>query len=62
MLYCKLLIVLVVITNGLAKPIENQRERCCFAKRFSSKIAVTSQDLLPNGTNVASYVSIFISI
>ena len=60
MFHYNLLIVLVVITNGLTKPIESQPERCCFAKRFSSKIAVTSQNSLPNGTIATSYVSIFI--
>ncbi|CAF1110203.1 unnamed protein product [Adineta ricciae] len=55
MFYYKLFVALLVIANGSTKPTANQPDRCCFPKRFSSKIFVTSQTRLPDGAISTSF-------
>ena len=50
---------LPAITISFTNPITNQPQRCCFAKQYSAKKVVSSQNTLPDGTNQLSQVWIY---
>ena len=65
MLNYKIVLVLAVVVNTLAKPLSSEPARCCFGKKYSSKSISISIMYLPsaNGTVAAAYtVSISIVI
>jgi hypothetical protein len=61
MFYYKLLVVFTIITAGLCS-LNDEPERCCVAKQFSSKISVSIGMALPDGTVYSSYVIYLIDI
>ncbi|CAF1198311.1 unnamed protein product [Adineta ricciae] len=55
MFHSKLLIILVLITNGLSKPFESSPQRCCFPKRYSTKIRVFAEEILRDGSVIKTF-------
>ncbi|CAF1383495.1 unnamed protein product [Adineta ricciae] len=56
MFRCKLFLVLLFITNGLSKPMENPPNRCCFPKRSSAKLVATADMLSSDGTLITTFI------
>lgn len=62
MFYYKIFLVLTILANGQASPIENEPIRCCLSERHSYKAITNAYIQLPNGTVATVTVSISLEL